>query len=202
MLPNVPRILCLYHITENVKRHCSTLLGDQYGDFHRAWRNLADRLLHQDEFEPTWQKLMSDYPAVEVYFSKVLHPTRTRWCQVFTKSFTTFGARTTQRVESVNRVIKHFLERNTTLERLVTTVAEVADGWAAANIDRVKESRLTNHSATGAVYTEAVKTLTREAAEHVYSEGVNALDYRVVRFQSPPAGCSASLNTPSSTRVN
>lgn len=201
VLPGVPRILCLFHITENVKRHFYSVLGAQYTIFIKAWMQLINGPNHEEEFELVWAQLMSEWPAVKEYFQQQLFPTRHRWADVWTKRFTTFGARTTQRSESVNRVLKYFLEQNSTLERLFTVVMDVAGSWQASNVERVKESRFTNHSASGPVYTEAVKTLTREAAVHVYTESLYVTNYRVLRFHSPPAGCSALLYHPSSTRV-
>jgi hypothetical protein len=202
VLPGVQHILCLFHILENVKRNCKPALGKRYTDMAKAFSELVENMRYQQQFDQQWQKLLTDYSEVEEYLSGWLYPRRHHWCNLWTKMYTTFGARSTQRSESTNRVIKYFIDRNTTLEHLFKVIMEISEAWEEANAKRLSAHRLTNHSVHSPVYLDAVKVLTREAASRLHTEWQYVLEYNVLRFQSPPAGCSASLYTPSAARVN
>ena len=78
-----------------------------------------------------WLELEKQYSAGRDYLHKYVYPHREMWCHVWTRRYTTFGARTTQRCESVNSVLKSMLERNSTLDQLVKTIVSISDNWAA-----------------------------------------------------------------------
>ena len=109
VLPGVPRMLCTYHIGENVKRHLAKELGDDYTAFHAHWKRIMDHMRTEDEFESEWRTLLSTNERARPYLTKQLYPDRAMWCSQWTRRYTAFGARTTQRCESVNRVLKHYL---------------------------------------------------------------------------------------------
>ena len=202
VLPGVPRILCLYHIGENIRRHLFSKLGPLYDTFYKSWSRLAGSVQTEEEFELDWTELVSTYGAAQDYLTKQLYPDKQLWCHVWTRRYTTFGARTTQRCESVNRVLKYLLEHNSTLETLFSTMLAISERWATRRDQRVQNDRFTNHAASGPVYTAAARHLTRDAAELVYSESQFISNYTVFYFEQLPPGCSTALSAPSAARVN
>ena len=201
VLPGVPRILCLYHIDENLKRKLTNKLGSEYGVFHKAWSRLVGCTQTEADFELLWAKLMTTYPAASEYLQTWVYPNKELWCHVWTRRYTTFGARTTQRCESVNNVIKYMMERNGTLETLFKTVLSVSERWAEKRNSRVLADQYTNHDCSGPDYTDAVQHLTREAARLVFKESLHMNSYSIHYFDNLPLECSASLYGPSTIRA-
>jgi hypothetical protein len=203
VLPGIPRLLCLFHINENIRRHLLTKLTlvGKWTAFHLAWWNILTEMRSEAEFDVEWSKLMAAFPPAKEYLSRHLHPNRKLWCGFWTRQYTAFGAVSTQRSESVHRVVKYFEETNSTLEALFTIVLSIAQEWEQNRVNRLHQDRYTTHSASGPVYVAAVQYLTREAADFVYEESQYMMEYDVVHYQSLPSGCSASLSASSSTRA-
>ena len=202
MLPGVPRILCLYHIGENIKRHLLSKLGDVYPAFMQAWHKLVHSMRCEDDFERGWYELLDTYEPARDYLSRHVYPQRHHWCRLWTRTYTTFGALTTQRSETVNSVVKYFEEHNSTLQTLFTTILSITQRWVQERETRISRSRYTNHAASGPVYTTAAEHLTREAAERVYTESLFLTDYDVVLFERLPSDCSSAVSANNSARVN
>ncbi|CAG8539090.1 27710_t:CDS:2, partial [Racocetra persica] len=62
------------------------------------------------DFDHHWMELMNKYPEVQEYCDRVLYSTKECWAHVFTKRCFSANTHSTQRVESINWVIK--LEAN------------------------------------------------------------------------------------------
>ncbi|EXX71704.1 hypothetical protein RirG_076080 [Rhizophagus irregularis DAOM 197198w] len=62
------------------------------------------------DFNIWWLELMNKYPEVQSYFERVLYLTKECWAYAFTKCTFSANTHSTQRVESMNQVIK--LEAN------------------------------------------------------------------------------------------
>lgn len=62
------------------------------------------------DFDHHWMELMNKYPEVQGYCDRVLYSTKECWAHAFTKRCFSANTHSTQRVESINRVIK--LEAN------------------------------------------------------------------------------------------
>ncbi|CAB5377005.1 unnamed protein product [Rhizophagus irregularis] len=74
---------------------------------------LLNRLIKLQQEDPNWYfklELMNKYPEVQSYFERVLYLTKECWAYAFTKCTFSANTHSTQRVESMNRVIK--LEAN------------------------------------------------------------------------------------------
>ncbi|CAG8744599.1 18620_t:CDS:2, partial [Rhizophagus irregularis] len=72
---------------------------------------LLNRLIKLQQEDPNWYfKLMNKYPEVQSYFERVLYLTKECWAYAFTKCTFSANTHSTQRVESMNQVIK--LEAN------------------------------------------------------------------------------------------
>jgi hypothetical protein len=202
VLPGVPRILCLWHIDENIDDHLRLKLGSSYAAFHSAWDTVASSTRTEELFEEGWRQMLSDHPTAAEYLSRYVHPNRQRWCHVWTRQYTTFGARTTQRCESVNSVLKRILGRVCSLSQLVDAVVAISRKWVERRRERLHNARLANHASRGPVYEDAVVHLTREAAEMVHNESAYASNYDVHYFERLPDGCSAALSAHSKARAN
>ena len=87
----------------------------------------------EDEFDRRWAVLISTYEQCAEYLNQYVHPNRHMWCQLWTRRYTTFGAKSTQRSETTNNVVKYFLEFNSTLEAIFATILEITQKWVKSD---------------------------------------------------------------------
>ena len=199
VLPGVPRILCLHHIGENIKSHLKAKLKGQWITFRNNWWRLVLDPADEAAFDLEWDKLVTMYPASRNYLTQYIHPDRRLWCRVWTRRYVTFGALTTQRSESVNSALKHFIKRNSNLETLFKHILAIVQRWTDVRDDSIERSQHTNHPTAGPVYNAAVRHLTREAALLVYTEGQYMTEYHCHLFSRPPKNCAPSIYSAAST---
>ncbi len=131
VLPGVPRILCVYHISQNIKKNLAVKLGkEQWPVFRKAWSKLVKFNLTESLFEERWLQLLEAFPLAAPYLKTEQYGHRYMWSNVWTRQYTTFGARTTQRCESVNSALKLLIRRNSTLDVVFKAVLAISEKWA------------------------------------------------------------------------
>jgi hypothetical protein len=200
VLPGVPRIRCLWHILENVKKHLQKPLGQNWREFQTAFRNIYSRMRTEGEFNQNWDALLEKYPITAKYLKKELWGVRHRWVSFWTMRYTTFGAKSTQRVESINRLVKYFHKPDFPLEHLFDTLIEIFTTQDSRRKTQLYEDQFTNHRHSGPVYREATQCVTRYAAEYLHLESINASNYYVMNYGALPTGVDLSPMAASSTR--
>ena len=201
VLPGVPRILCVHHINENIKSHLRgplSVTNDWTAFKHRWWKLVLD-MADESQFDTEWSLLIHEYPASRSYLAQWVYPYRRLWCRVWTRQYCNFGAMTTQRSESTNSALKHFLKSNATLETLFRILLEIVQRWTTSRDDSVERNQHTNHPTAGPVYSAAIQHLTREAALLVYTESQFVTEYHCHLHRSHPPDCSPSIYSSAST---
>jgi hypothetical protein len=166
-------------------------VGNDWTEFRKAFGKLAYEPRTEEDFEREWAALCSKYPLCTGYLNKELYPARHLWAWCWVSMYTTFGARSTQRVESINRVVKHFQNSGIVLDVLFKTVIAISDDQESKRKARLLNDRHTNHWGQGPVYEAAIRCLTRPAAEFVSSEFLFSSNYQLGCYNPVPLGVSA-----------
>ncbi|CAB4420234.1 unnamed protein product [Rhizophagus irregularis] len=117
--PQTRHLLCVYHLFENVKKKAkSKLRGDIVSSFVSDF--YAMRNSHSEEqFDMKYQEMLSNYEPCRPYLEKRLYPSRESWARYCISKIFTAGVESTQRVESINGIIKKLVDRGTLLKELV-----------------------------------------------------------------------------------
>ncbi|CAG8651513.1 16024_t:CDS:2 [Gigaspora rosea] len=103
--PNTTVRHCAFHIQQNLVKKLKRKLNNKWDKFISDFYTLRNSLI-VSEFDRYWIGLMDDYPEVQAYCEWVLYPTKESWAHAFTKRSFSANTHSTQRVESINRVIK------------------------------------------------------------------------------------------------
>jgi len=125
---------CAFHIRQNLVKKIKRKLNDKWDDFISEFYALRNSLVIAD-FENRWAKLMVKYPEVQKYCERVLYSIKTCWAYGFTKRSFLANTHSTQRVESMNRVIK--MEANSG-----SSLCQLHSGIELRLKDEAKYSRL------------------------------------------------------------
>jgi hypothetical protein len=130
-------LLYIYHIIENVKRKVKSklrvnLVVKFVDDFYHMKNSYS-----QEEFELRYQEMLTKYESCRPYLKKKLYPTRASWAKYSITKIFTAGVESTQRVESINGVLKKHVDRGILLKELVKAIE--CELEKEAQYTRVKE---------------------------------------------------------------
>jgi hypothetical protein len=185
-LPNVPQLRCLFHIYQNLRTNLFSKLGDKWQAFMDAFRKCSYEVSTEEEFTSHWTDIIKKFPAAASYLNSQLFKCRTTWSSAWTLQFTTFGARSTQRVESMNALVKHFTDTNDPLSGLFDAIVHISDEQVNRLKARLLSDPLTNNQCNGPVYRQAALVVTKEAAELLHSEATFESDYVATWYSVRP----------------
>ncbi|CAB4400644.1 unnamed protein product [Rhizophagus irregularis] len=120
--PQTQHLLCIYHIVENVKKKAkSKLHGDSVKKFVEDFYHMRNSY-SQEEFELRYQNMLIRYEPCHSYLENKLYPNRAAWARYSITKIFTAGVESTQRVESINGVLKKHVDRGTLLKELVIVI--------------------------------------------------------------------------------
>ena len=157
-----------------------------------------------EEFYREWESLLATVDDdAKAYLNRELYSVRHRWVSVWTDLYTTFGARSTQRVESVNAQLKRLLHHGSErpLPELFKVLNDIYDTQERRRIAQLTAEKHTNHRVDGPVYTAAREHVTRYAAERVHQEASYVTEYFALFFPSLPPGVTVDPMAPSAVRT-
>lgn len=100
---------CAFHIRQNLFKKLKKKLHNKWDGFISDFYALRNSLVASD-FNRCWMDLMNKYSEVQRYCDRVLYSTKECWAYAFMRRKFSANTHSTQRVESINRVIK--LEAN------------------------------------------------------------------------------------------
>jgi MULE transposase domain len=129
-LPHAKPLRCVFHLKLNIQSNVSKQLGDKTDAFIERWNNISSQSLTIDEFEAAKKQLTDDFPDVDEYMKANIWKVQDRFVFCLTKSITTFGMKSTQRVEGKNAKLKGALGIDSSSElvgtagKLITSVTE------------------------------------------------------------------------------
>ena len=115
ILPGATSLLCIWHVNNNVEKHCLNLFANKedWEDFYAGWQRVifATTL---EEFTIEWDALQEvyreDYPTAIIYLAdKLINPLKHKFVAYWTNQATHFNNRATSRGESNNGKLKRHL---------------------------------------------------------------------------------------------
>jgi hypothetical protein len=173
VLPSTRHLRCWYHIEQNMRHRFVTLgplTSEDFDVFLRQWKDAASKE-EEVEFQVAQGELHSAYPALTDYLTEHIWPNGDAFLQCRTKSSTTLGVLSTQRVESFNSVLKtHFAVGSRTplvnLFGILQYAAMKADRVTIAEMQR-QDLVAAQHARTGAFADIVGVVLSRWAADKV-----------------------------------
>ncbi|EXX79340.1 hypothetical protein RirG_006560 [Rhizophagus irregularis DAOM 197198w] len=81
----------------------------------------------EKQFNMKYQEMLDKYEPCRLYLEKRIYPSRESWARYCISKIFTAGIENTQRVESINGVIKKLVVRGTLLKELVTAIKRELD---------------------------------------------------------------------------
>ncbi|VFQ87215.1 unnamed protein product [Cuscuta campestris] len=109
VFPNSKHRLCVWHISENSKKHIRDLRNQD------GFLDLFDHVLKLchtiPEFEYYWNRLVTEYSCMNNDWLKKLYNLREKWCPAFSKDFFSAGILSSQRSESTNHALSRKMQR-------------------------------------------------------------------------------------------
>lgn len=149
-LPNARPLRCIFHLRMNIQSNLAKKLDEKLDPFVAEWNNIAARSYSIAEFNEAKQKLMSEFPEATDYMQINIWSIEQQFAFCHIKDVTTFGMRSTQRVEGKNAQLKGPLgidsqtELVKTAEKLFACVNE--EDQRKINEDRVNARQPNSHS--------------------------------------------------------
>ena len=124
IMPHVHHQLCIWHISENVKKHCQPRVPD-WDYFRNCWENTINQA-DVNDFEKKWKELLqiSENKECNIYLNK-LYEKKEKWAYSYNRIHCNFNIRSTQRVEGENAKIKSRLTTGTSLMSLVMEIEKI-----------------------------------------------------------------------------
>ncbi|TYH25008.1 hypothetical protein ES288_A03G135500v1 [Gossypium darwinii] len=158
VFPNATRLLCRWHITENIKKHCRQSIKSQHewDSFHAMWTVLIE--------SPTWilytknyrklQPILSEYPSVLKYLDQI-------------DRHLNFGERTTNRVESQHAKLKKYLcAKNYSLDKFVGCIDQIVKSQLTSIYESFEKSRIVLKHRHNLPCFRLLRELNKEPARH------------------------------------
>ncbi|KAL1070883.1 hypothetical protein V6Z11_D11G053900 [Gossypium hirsutum] len=122
VFPDATRLLCRWHITENIKKHCrqSIKLQHDWDSFRAMWNKTPINIEQISRYKPRY----SVNNCVLKYLNQVwLSKYKEMFVLVWIDRHLNFGERTTNRVESQHAKLKKYLcEKNSSLDKFVCCI--------------------------------------------------------------------------------
>ena len=178
----------------NIQSNLSKKLDEKLDSFVAEWNNIASRSYSIEEFDEAKKKFTEEFPEATDYMQDNIWSIERQFAFCHVKDVTTFGMRSTQRVEGKNAHLKGPLgiDSNTelvkTAEKLLTCVN--AEDQQKIDDDRVKARQPNSHSMaswwwdlTMTCTPTAVAWIKKEAEleENYIVEGPNLLHQFIVK---------------------
>ena len=103
--PEVFHGVCLWHLTENIKKNLRPVMGQDFHPFlNQFWETYSKG--SPASFEIAWNRLLRQWPAASRYLTANIYPDREKWAWAWVGLRFSAGTRTTGRVEGEHSVYK------------------------------------------------------------------------------------------------
>ena len=105
--------LCLWHLMKNIVKNLNGTLGFKWAEFIRSFYQCLNEY-DEDEFLEKWSQLKAKYPLSSKYLEKMNRNLK-RWAPCYNRHFFMADMTTTQRGESMNSLMKGYMDSTTSL---------------------------------------------------------------------------------------
>jgi hypothetical protein len=173
-LPSTPHLRCRFHIRANLRKKFRSSV--KWPDFNRQFHFC----MHEPSlgrFEKKWKQMLKEHPASAAYMTEHLWPIREQWASCWTNAYCTIGANSTQRVESLNALVKRFVRPTFPVKDLFLLLHDISLRQAQAVVESVAKDGMLRGEFENPVYDDARVHLTRQAAALLHREGVYRENY-------------------------
>ncbi|KAG8478833.1 hypothetical protein CXB51_028781 [Gossypium anomalum] len=148
VFPDATRLLCRWHITENIKKHCrqSMKLQHEWDSFCAMRTVLVESpmwILYTENYRKL-QSMLSEYLGVLKYLDQVwLSKYMEMFVSVWIDWHVNFGERTTNRVESQHAKLKKYLcAKNSSLDKFVGCIDQIVKSQLTSIYESFEKSRI------------------------------------------------------------
>ncbi|TYG64513.1 hypothetical protein ES288_D06G114100v1 [Gossypium darwinii] len=148
VFPDATRLLCRWHITENIKKHCRQSIKSQHewDSFRTMWTVLVESptwILYTENYRKL-QSMLSEYLSVLKYLDQVwLSKYKEMFMLVWIDRHLNFGERTTNRVESQHAKLKKYLcAKNSSLDKFVGCIDQIMKSQLTSIYESFEKSRI------------------------------------------------------------
>lgn len=117
VFPETVHRICVWHMCLNASKHLSHVYKDD--KFKADFLACIYGFEQEDEFLSKWQQLLDDYDLGDNNWVVNLFGLRHKWASVYGRDSFCADMTTTQRAESGNNLLKHFLHRKLSLTQFV-----------------------------------------------------------------------------------
>ncbi|XP_019179493.1 PREDICTED: protein FAR1-RELATED SEQUENCE 5-like [Ipomoea nil] len=161
VFPTSRHRLCIWHISENSKKHIKTLRNNK--DFLDLFNCLLKYTDTEAEFEFYWTRMVTEHKCHKNVWLEKLYDCREKWCPAFSKDYFSGGILSSQRSETTNHSISRRLSKTVGLCDFYSSFISIVSEW------RSKENGEDFRCAQGVpnMVTEHVKLLSH--AREVYT---------------------------------
>ncbi|XP_051120542.1 protein FAR1-RELATED SEQUENCE 5-like isoform X2 [Andrographis paniculata] len=112
--PETHHKLCIWHIYQNATIHLSDIFEKHEKFAHDFGRCIYD-IEEEDEFLYEWNEMLVKYDLLENVWLKRLFRVKEKWALVYDRQFFCADITSTQRNESIHKVIKKYVSSNNNL---------------------------------------------------------------------------------------
>jgi hypothetical protein len=186
LLPKMPHLRCRWHLYTNINKNVRTTMGNDWHPFVTSYFTCVNAITVAS-FEQAWESMIKAHPKAASYMNSYHWPCRTQWASCWTDEYATLGAHSTQRVESINSLIKQVIRPSAPLIELFKTIDQLSMGQQSQLQHRLENDRWIDHDFDSRVYTTARLHLTRQASALLHAESVSKEDYDVEPYSKKPS---------------
>ncbi|XP_062113345.1 protein FAR-RED IMPAIRED RESPONSE 1-like [Humulus lupulus] len=137
VFPNPVHCLCAWHLQNNVTINVS----------HPIFKSKFNEQLYQccieEDFEDTWKRMVSEFKFEDSQWATTTYNNRRSWVECFLQGYFFGGQSTTQRPESINSYLSHFL---TSKLKLIDLVGQVDKAIQSIRHTEWEDDFISNHS--------------------------------------------------------
>ncbi|XP_062088715.1 protein FAR1-RELATED SEQUENCE 5-like [Humulus lupulus] len=177
VFPTSVHRLCAWHLQNNVTINAP----------HPVFKSKFNELLYQycteEDFEDTWNRMVSEFEFKDSRWATTTYNSRRSWAECFLRGHFFGGLRTTQRSESINSYLSHFLTSKLKLRDLV---GQVDKAIQSIRHTEWEDEFISNHSTPQLpsnilrqYYEQVASILTRNMYKKVEEQITSALAYSV-----------------------
>jgi hypothetical protein len=131
--------LCHWHLLRNLMKNLLNVLGPRWATFLQNFHDCL-RETDKDDFHTKWETMKNEYPEANRYLLKMERKV-TRWAPCYSCDVFIADMATSQRAESMNSMLKHYMDANTSLNTFLQAFTSALEARAeAANFAKYKEA--------------------------------------------------------------
>jgi hypothetical protein len=117
--------LCQWHLMKNIVKNLSAKLGNNWSSFIKDLYKCLEKM-DISEFLSHWDALKNSYPSALTYLTR-MEKTKEKWAGCYNHDTFMADMTTTQRGESMNNMMKGYLDASTSLMKFISAFQSALD---------------------------------------------------------------------------